>query len=64
MPLLLLTPLMSGMGLPERAIDAMATGASYLPAVRDALLLLDAWVSEGHLPPADRTLTEAQSLLP
>ena len=61
MLLLLLTPLMSRMGLPERAIDAMA---SYLPAVRDALLLLDAWVSEGHLPSADRTLTEAQSLLP
>ncbi|GEM_PF-3782946 len=37
---------------------------SPLPAVRESLLLLDAWVSEGHLPPADRMLTEAQSLLP
>lgn len=54
----------SRMGLPEETLDAMATGASYLPAVRDSLLLLDAWVSRGEIPPPDRSLTEDTSLLP
>ncbi len=54
----------SRMGLSEATLDAMATGASYLPAVRDSLLLLDAWVSTGELPPPDRSLSESTSLLP
>ena len=54
----------SRMGLSERNLDDMATGASYLPAVRDSLLLLDAWVSRGESPPPDRTLSETSSLLP
>lgn len=53
----------SRMGLPEETLDAMATGTSYLPAVRDALLLLDAWVSEGKEPPPDRVLSEGETLL-
>jgi len=53
------------MALSEETLDALATGASYLPAVRDSLLLLDAWVSTGELPPPpDRSLTEGTSLLP
>ena len=46
------------MGLSEATLDAMATGASYLPTVRDSLLLLDAWLSTGELPPPDRSLRE------
>lgn len=53
----------SRMGLSEEDLDAMATGTSYLSAVRDALLLLDAWVSRGDVPPSDRSLTESTSLL-
>ena len=52
------------MALSDSAIEAMGTGASYLPAVRDALRLLDRWVSDGVAPPPDRTLTESESLLP
>ena len=54
----------SRMDLSEETLDAMATGASYLPAVRDSLLLLDAWVSTGELPPPDRSVSEGTSLLP
>ncbi len=54
----------SRMGLSEATLDAMATGASYLPTVHDSLLLLDAWVSEGEAPPPDRSLSEGTSLLP
>ena len=54
----------SRMGLADETLDAMATGASYLPTVRDALLLLDAWVRTGQTPPPDRTLFEGTSLLP
>lgn len=53
----------SRMGLSEKNLDDMATGTSYLPAVRDALLLLDAWVSQGDAPPPNRTLSETTSLL-
>ncbi len=53
----------SRMGLTDKNLDEMATGTSYLPAVRDALLLLDAWVSRGEAPPLDRSLTETTSLL-
>ena len=53
----------SRMGLSEATLDAMATGASYLPTVHDSLLLLDAWVSRGELPPPDRSLREGTSLL-
>lgn len=52
------------MGLDEASIDAMATGASYLRAVHESLLLLDRWVSERDVPPADRILKETESLLP
>jgi pimeloyl-ACP methyl ester carboxylesterase len=38
-------------GLPEEAIDAMATGTSYLPKVHESLELLDRWVVEGVAPP-------------
>jgi hypothetical protein len=54
----------SRMGLSEETLDAMATGASYLPTVREALLLLDAWVMSGEPPPADQSLDEGQPLLP
>lgn len=54
----------SRMGLSEATLDAMATGASYLPTVHDSLLLLDAWVSKGEAPPPDQSLSEGTSLLP
>jgi len=54
----------SRMGLSEDVLDAMATGASYLPTVRESLLLLDDWVTSGEPPPPDRSLTEGTSLLP
>jgi hypothetical protein len=54
----------SGMGLDEASLDALATGASYLSAAREALLLLDRWVSEGAAPPPSRKLQETESLVP
>jgi hypothetical protein len=54
----------SRMGLDEASLDALATGATYLPVVREALLLLDRWVSEGEAPPPGRTLSETESLIP
>ncbi len=36
--------------------QAMAASPSYLPAVRDALALLDRWVSEGVAPPPNHTV--------
>lgn len=41
----------SRMGLSEESIDAMATGTSYLPRVRESLELLDRWVVDGVAPP-------------
>ncbi len=54
----------SRMGLDEASLDAMATGASYLNAVHQSLLILDRWVSDDQAPPADRVLKETESLLP
>jgi pimeloyl-ACP methyl ester carboxylesterase len=54
----------SRMGLSEASLEALATGATYLPIVREALLLLDRWVSEGEAPPPGRTLKDDESLLP
>jgi imidazolonepropionase-like amidohydrolase/SAM-dependent methyltransferase/pimeloyl-ACP methyl ester carboxylesterase len=44
------------LGLDEASLDAMATGASYLPAVREAFRTLDRWVVEGEAPPAGTLL--------
>jgi hypothetical protein len=52
------------MGLDEAALDALATGATYIPVVREALLLLDRWVSEGESPPPGRSLSETESVVP
>jgi pimeloyl-ACP methyl ester carboxylesterase len=54
----------SRMGLDEAAVDAMATGASYLRTVHESLLLLDRWVAGESAPPPDRILKETESLLP
>lgn len=44
--------------------DAMANSGSYIPAVRDALTLLDRWVRNGAEPPANRTVAASAGLLP
>jgi pimeloyl-ACP methyl ester carboxylesterase len=54
----------SRMGLDEAALDAMATGTSYLRAVHESLLLLDRWVRGNGAPPPNRILKETESLLP
>jgi pimeloyl-ACP methyl ester carboxylesterase len=43
-------------GLAKNVLDDMATGASYLPVVRDALVLLERWVWSGIQPPPSQTI--------
>lgn len=54
----------SRMGLSPDSVDAMATGATYLPTVHEALSLIDAWVTEGEAPPPGRDLDEGEPIAP
>jgi hypothetical protein len=54
----------SRMGLGPAIQEAMASRASYIPAVRDALMLLDRWVRDGVAPPANRTVAASAGLVP
>ena len=51
------------MGLSPAAVDAMATGASYLATVHEALDLLDAWVTAEKAPPPGRELDEGERIV-
>lgn len=50
------------MGLGADVADAMGSGPSYLPTVRDAFELLHEWVTTGTAPPPDRTLAPGAPL--
>ena len=53
----------SRMNLGPAIQDAMAHGGSYVPAVRDALTLLDRWVREGVEPPPSTTVPASGRLI-
>ena len=52
------------MRLGDAIQQAMAASPSYLPAVRDALTLLDRWVTQGEPPPPNKTVAPGAGLLP
>ena len=52
------------MWLGEAIKDAMGASESYIPAVEDALTLLDRWVRTGTEPPPNRTVAASTGLIP